>query len=104
MRIASVADMKARFSAYLKESENGPVVVTRNGRPVAVLLGIQDEDEIERLLLAHSPKFQAILEKSERQIRDGEWLSEEDFWRELDAEYTDPPASEDPRSKKRVTR
>ena len=94
MRIASVADVKARFSAYLKESENGPVIVTRNGRPIAVLLGIQDEDEIERLLLARSPWFLAILEKSRQQIRNGEWLSAEDFWRELDAEYTETPKSE----------
>ena len=39
MKIASVADVKARFSEYLKESEKGAVVVTRNGRPVAVILG-----------------------------------------------------------------
>ncbi len=103
MRIASIADIKARFSAYLKESENGPVIVTRKGRPVAVLLGIQDEDEIERLVLAHSPKFQAILEKSRQQIRDGEWLSAEDFWRELDAESAETPKAERARSKKRVT-
>ena len=29
MKIAPVADVKARFSAYLKESEEGPVIVTR---------------------------------------------------------------------------
>ncbi len=103
MKIASIADVKARFSAYLKESENGPVIVTRNGRPVAVLLGMQDEDEIERLVLAHSPKFQAILEKSRQQIREGQRLSEEDFWRELDAEYAETPKSERAKSKKRVT-
>src|SRR5436305_1158320 len=89
MRIASVADVKSRFSAYLKESENGPVIVTRNGRPVAVLLGLQDEDEIERLALSYSPWFRAILEKSRQQFREGQWLSEEDFWRELDAEYAE---------------
>jgi prevent-host-death family protein len=37
MRIASVADVKAKFSGYLKASEQGPVVVTKNGRPVAML-------------------------------------------------------------------
>jgi prevent-host-death family protein len=104
MRIASVADVKAQFSAYLKESEKGPVIVTRNGRPVAVLLGMQDDDEIERLVLAHSPRFRAILEKSRQQIRDGQWLSEEDFWRELDAEYPEPPKAKPARSKKRVAR
>ena len=67
MKIASVADIKARLSAYLKESQKGPVIVTRNGRAVAVLLAVTDEDELERLVLAHSPKFQALLEKSRRQ-------------------------------------
>jgi prevent-host-death family protein len=102
MKIASVAEVKARFSAYLKESENGPVIVTRNGRPVAVLLGMQDEDEIERLVLAHSPKFQVILEKTRQQIRDGQCLSEDDFWRELDAEYAETPRSKRAWPKKRV--
>ena len=59
MRIASVADVKARLSAYLKETEEGPVVVTRNGKAVAVLLAVRDDDELERLLLSHSAKFQA---------------------------------------------
>jgi len=63
MKIASVADVKARLSAYLKESQQGPVVVTRNGKAVAVLLAVTDEDELERLVLAHSPKFQALLDR-----------------------------------------
>ncbi len=45
MKIASVADMKARLSAYLKESQEGPVIVTRNGKAVAVLLAVTDDDE-----------------------------------------------------------
>ncbi|HKI17767.1 MAG TPA: type II toxin-antitoxin system Phd/YefM family antitoxin, partial [Isosphaeraceae bacterium] len=68
MRIASVAHVKARLSAYLKESESGPVIVTRNGKAIAVLLAVTDEDELERLVLAHSPKFQAMLAKSRGQI------------------------------------
>jgi len=62
MRIASVADVKAKFSGYLKASQQGPVVVTKNGRPVAILLSVTDEDEIERMLLAYSPKFQSIID------------------------------------------
>jgi prevent-host-death family protein len=102
MKIASIADVKAHFGAYLKESENGPVIVTRNGRPVAVLLAMQDEDEIERLLMAYSPRLRAILEKSRQQIREGQWLCEEDFWRELDAEYADTSEQEPVRPKRRM--
>ena len=81
MKIASVADVKARLSAYLKESESGPVVVTRNGKAVAVLLAVTDEDELERLILAHSPKFQAMLDKSRRQIEETGGIPHELFWR-----------------------
>ena len=86
MRIASVADVKAKFSGYLKLSERGPVIVTRNGKPVAVILSITDEDEIERLALAYSPKFQGILELAEAQIREGKAIAHRDFWREVDSE------------------
>ncbi len=86
MKIASVADVKARLSAFLKESERGPVVVTRNGKAVAVLLAVADDDELERLILAHSPKFQAILDKSRRQIAESGGIPHEQFWREVGAE------------------
>src|SRR5213078_4162896 len=84
MKIASVAEVKSQFSAFLKASENGPVVVTRNGRPVAVIVGVQDEDEIERLLMAYSPHLRAILEHSRQQFREGQWLNEEEFWAQME--------------------
>jgi prevent-host-death family protein len=86
MRIASVADVKARLSAYLNETEQGPVIVTRNGNAVAVLLAVKDDDELERLVLAHSPKFQAILDKSRRQIDETGGTPHDEFWREVEAE------------------
>jgi len=86
MRIASVADVKAKFSGYLKMSEHGPIVVTKNGKPVAVILSITDEDEIERLALGYSSKFQSILEVAEQQNREGKGIKHEDFWREIRSE------------------
>src|SRR6266852_3566243 len=86
MKIASVADVKARLSAYLKESQEGPVIVTQNGKAVAVLLAVTDEDELERLVLAHSPKFQALLDKSRRQIEETGGIPHEQFWREVKGE------------------
>ena len=85
MKIASVADVKARLSAYLNETQEGPVIVTRNGKAVAVLLGVTDEDELERLVLAHSRKFQALLDKSRRQIEETGGIPHDVFWREVAA-------------------
>ncbi len=64
MKVASVAEVKSHFIAFLKATEGGPVVVTRNGRPVAVIVGVQDDDEIERLLMTYSPPVRAILDRS----------------------------------------
>src|ERR1700675_4982416 len=92
MKIASVADVKARLSAYLKESQQGPIVVTRNGKAVAVLLAVTDEDELERLVLAHSPKFQALLDKSRKQIEATGGIPHDEFWREVEAASSADPA------------
>ena len=86
MKIASIASVKAHLSAYLKESYQGPVVVTRNGKAVAVILAVTDDDELERLVLAHSPKFQALLDKSRRQIEKTGGIPHDVFWREVRAE------------------
>jgi prevent-host-death family protein len=86
MRIASVADVKARFSAFLKASKRGPIVVTRNGKPAAVLISVDDEDEIDQLVLAYSPKFQKMLNIARQQIRDGSGIRHEDFWKEVEEE------------------
>lgn len=86
MKIASVADVKAKFSGYIKASEAGPIVVTKNGKPVALLLAVHDEDEIERMVLAYSPKFQSIVQTAEKQIRAGKGIRHEDFWREIESE------------------
>ncbi len=84
MKIAPVADVKAHLSAYLKSSTEGPVVVTRKGKSVAVILAVKDDDELERLLLAYSPKFQRILRTARQQIESTGGLSHEEFWKDTE--------------------
>jgi len=81
MRIAPLADVKARLSAYLDEcGAEGPIVITRNGKAAAVLLVPHDDDDLERLMLGRSPRFQALLNRSRKSIDEGKGLSEADFW------------------------
>ncbi len=85
MKIAPLADVKARLSAYIQECESdGPIVITRNGKPVAVLLAPEDEDDLERLILGHSPRLQAFLEDSWKKIREGKGLPSQAFWRAVE--------------------
>ena len=82
MRIAPLADVKARLSAYLDQcGVEGPIVITRNGKAAAALLVPFDDDDLERLMLARSPKFRGMLDRSRKSIRQGRGLSEAAFWK-----------------------
>jgi prevent-host-death family protein len=82
MKIAPLADVKARLSAYVDHVETeGPVVITRNGKPVAVLLALRDAEDLEHLVLARSPRFQALLDESRASIRAGKGLARNAFWK-----------------------
>jgi prevent-host-death family protein len=81
MKIAPLADVKAKLSAYLDEcGTEGPIVITRNGKAVAVLLTPYDEEDLERIMLGRSRRFQALLDRSRKSIKAGKGLSERDFW------------------------
>lgn len=82
MRIVSLAEVKAKLSAFLDEAENsGPVVITRNGRAVAVLLAPADDDDLERLLLSRSPRFRTLLTRARSRIQAGEGIGHAEFWK-----------------------
>jgi prevent-host-death family protein len=47
MKVASLADVKARLSAYIEElPTKGPVVITRNGKAAAVLIAPEDDEDL----------------------------------------------------------
>jgi hypothetical protein len=60
--------------------------VTRGGKPVAILLKAENQGELERTLMGHSPQLQAILEAARKRFRAGRGISHEEFWREIEAD------------------
>jgi prevent-host-death family protein len=89
MTITPVSDIKAQFSTYLRKSQReGPVVITEDGKPVAVLLAVTSEDELERLLMAHSPELRAILNQGRKEIKAGMGIPSDEFWKQVEAEST----------------
>jgi prevent-host-death family protein len=82
MKIAALADVKAHLSAYVDAcASEGPVIITRNGKAAAVLLAPRNDDDLERLMLAHSRQFQSLLAKSRRSIKAGKGVSHDEFWK-----------------------
>lgn len=80
MKIASVADVKAKFSSFVKAAGQSPVVITRNGKAVAAIIPLTDEQDLERLALGYSPKLRSILSAARERVREGKGIPHEQFW------------------------
>lgn len=84
MKSASAGEAAASLQSLLDEVGDGPVIITRDGRPVAALVSIEDED-LDRFVLAHTPRFRRLLEESYESIKRDGGLGEEEFWNLMDA-------------------
>ena len=65
MKVAPMAEVRNRFSAFLDQSRVAPIFITRNGRIAAVLEAMTD-GEVEDFLLERSPRFRRMLEGAAR--------------------------------------
>lgn len=80
MRIAPLADVKANLSKFVEQCREGPVVITKNGRPAAMLVCVSDEDDLERMLVSYSPRLRRLLDQAAANARAGRRLSHDEFW------------------------
>jgi len=86
LKAASEEEIAADFALFLKASKQEPIVVTRRGRPVPVLPHAGKQEDLERLLMGHSPKLQAILEAARKGFRAGAGTRQEAFRKEIEEE------------------
>lgn len=84
MKKASAAKIAAHFHDYLEASREQPVLVTQNGKPVAVLLAVQDKAEAEQLLSGRSRSLRSIFEQAHEEIRKGGGIPHDRFWQEVE--------------------
>jgi prevent-host-death family protein len=84
MKIAALAKVKDQLSAYVRESQASPVIITKNGKPVALLTGIRDEDNLDRLPLANNPRFLQILEGARQRVKQTGGMKSEAFWKNVE--------------------
>ncbi len=84
MKSASAAKVAAQFNEYLEAIREQPALVTRNGRPVAVLVAVQDKAEAEQVASGRSRSLRSVLEEGDRQIQEGRGIPHAQFWREVE--------------------
>lgn len=79
-----LADIKARLSAVLDDvtRTHERVVVTRNGRPEAVILSVDDLAAIEETIeVLGTPGLPAALDAASAEIDSGQWVGADELAR-----------------------
>lgn len=77
-----LADVKARLSEIIDrvEGEHERVIVTRRGRPAAVILSPEDLDALEETLdLLSTPGLLDELRRGERDLEEGRYVTAADL-------------------------
>lgn len=97
MKLVGIRDAQATFPALVAEAQKERVIVTRHGRPVAILTGIDGMD-LENVILVSDPSFWRMIE--ERRAEKGPSVSHETLERETEAEL----AKRRPRRRRRTSR
>ncbi len=85
MKTATSTAVRAQFASYLNLRE--PTVVTQNGHYKAVLVPVETEGDVERLLMADNKQLMEILAESDRQIDATGGIPHDEFWKRVDAKY-----------------
>lgn len=84
MKTVSAAKVAAQFDDYLEASQEQPVLVTRNGKPVAVLLAVDNQAEAEQLARGRVRSLRSILQKAHKQLQQGKGIPHDQFWQEVE--------------------
>jgi prevent-host-death family protein len=71
VRKVDIAQATEPLSQYARRVDEGPVVVTADGEPIAVIVGVENAD-LETVVLSNHPGFLEVIERSRvRQKKEG---------------------------------
>jgi antitoxin (DNA-binding transcriptional repressor) of toxin-antitoxin stability system len=65
MKTVEMADARESLATYAARTEDFPVIVTDQGRPIAALLALENTDA-ETASLSSNPQFIALIERSRK--------------------------------------
>jgi prevent-host-death family protein len=68
VKIENLREVKAKLSSIVRNlSRYRSVVITKNGRPCAVLLPVTEETDLESMLLAQRKDFWELMDRAHRE-------------------------------------
>jgi len=79
MKRVALSEAKDDLSRILRLAEKEEVLITRHGKPAAVLVGFESEDDWFDYRLEHDPRFLGRIEAARRSLRAGRGVRLEDL-------------------------
>ena len=77
VRKLDIAEATESLAEYAQKADEGPLVVTREGQPIALVVRVENAD-LETVTLSNHPEFLDLIERSRaRQKLEGGLSSEE---------------------------
>jgi len=81
MQALTANDAKTQFGDMLMKVQRAPVQINKNGKPVAVVISVEEYERMEVLKLR---LLQSKVAKAKEDIRDGQTVDGEQFFDELE--------------------
>jgi len=71
MKRVALNEVKDELSRYVRLAQKEDILITRHGKPAAMLIGFASEDEWFEYRLEHDPRFLARIERARQRLRAG---------------------------------
>ncbi len=78
MKQVPLSEVKDDLSRYVRLAAREEVVITRHGKPAAVLVGFESEEDWFDYRLEHDPRFLDRIEAARKSLRSGKGVRLED--------------------------
>ena len=66
MKVVAVREAKQQLSGCIDTAQKERVLITRHGKPAALVIGVQGQD-LEEVLLMQNPRFWELIERRRKQ-------------------------------------
>ena len=93
MKKVPLSEVKDDLSRYVQLAAHEEIVVTRHGRPAAVLIGFEDDEDWFDYQLEHDPRFIARMGAALRSLEAGRGVSIEVVRSQLHLSEAKSPAA-----------
>jgi prevent-host-death family protein len=78
MKMVALSEVKADLPRYLRLAEKEAIIITRNGKPTGILIGLADDDDGFDQRLENDPRFLQRIATARASVRAGNAVRLED--------------------------